>query len=113
VRMLLDSGHTVRALARTGGSDSRVRATGAEPIEASLFDPATLRAAVKGCDAILHLATRIPPPKNASRREAWRENDRIRSEGTRNLVDVALEAGVSTFIYPGIVFVYPDGGASW
>jgi nucleoside-diphosphate-sugar epimerase len=34
-------------------------------------------------------------------------------EGTRNLVDAALEAGVSTFIYPGIVFVYRDGGAQW
>jgi len=66
-----------------------------------------------GRDAVLHLATHIPPAKDATRPGAWRENDRIRMEGTRSLVDAALECGVPTFIYPGIVFVYPDGGANW
>jgi len=113
VRLLLDSGHTVRALARNPANDSHLRAAGAEPVQGDLFDPSTLRTAVKGCHAILHLATRIPPANDASRRDAWRENDRIRIEGTRNLVDAALESGVATFIYPGIVYVYPDGGSNW
>jgi nucleoside-diphosphate-sugar epimerase len=51
--------------------------------------------------------------KDATKPGAWRENDRIRIEGTRNLVDVAIEAGVFTFIYPSIVFFYPDRGANW
>ena len=111
--MLLDSGHNVRALTRSIGNESRLRAIGAEPVQASLFDSSSLRAGVTGCDAILHLATRIPPLGEATKPGAWRENDRIRVEGTRNLVDVALESGVSTFIYPGIVFFYPDRGADW
>ena len=112
-RLLLDCGHKVRALARNAGNASRLRESGVEPFEASLFDPSSLRAAVKGYDAILHLATRIPPPEEAARREAWRENDRIRTVGTRNLVDAAMAAGVSTFVYPGIAFVYPDRGSEW
>jgi nucleoside-diphosphate-sugar epimerase len=113
VRLLLDSGHSVRALARSADNDSRLRAAGAEPIRASLFDPSTLQTAVNGCDAVLHLATRIPRRDESGRRAAWQENDRIRTEGTRNLVDAAIESGVSTFIYPGIVFIYPDRGANW
>jgi 2-alkyl-3-oxoalkanoate reductase len=112
-RLLVDGGHNVRALARNSRSESRLRETGARPVPASLFDPSSLRPAMKRCEAVLHLATRIPPPKQARRREAWLENDRIRTEGTRNLVDVALESGVSTFVYPGIVFFYPDRGAYW
>ncbi|HEY2384578.1 MAG TPA: NAD(P)-dependent oxidoreductase [Terriglobia bacterium] len=113
VRLLLDGGHHVRALARNSDSHSRLRAAGAEPVQASLFDPSTLRVVLQGCDAILHLATRIPPPKDASRRDAWRENDKIRAEGTRNLVNIALESEVATLIYPSVVFVYLDGGAQW
>jgi nucleoside-diphosphate-sugar epimerase len=47
------------------------------------------------------------------RRGAWRENDRIRAEGTRLLVDEALAAGVKTFIYPSLCLFYPDRGAEW
>jgi nucleoside-diphosphate-sugar epimerase len=113
MRFLVEGGHNVRALARNSANESHLRDAGAEPVRASLFDLPSLRTSVKDCDTILHLATRIPPPREAGRREAWRDNDRIRIEGTRNLVDVALEARVSTFLYPGIVFVYPDGGADW
>jgi nucleoside-diphosphate-sugar epimerase len=112
-RLLVDSGHTVRALARNSNSETRLRDAGVQPLRVSLFDPPSLRTAVRDCDAILHLATRIPAPADAPRREAWKENDRIRAEGTRNLVDAALEARVSTLLYPGIVFVYPDRGAAW
>ena len=112
-RLTIDSGHSVRALARNAANESRIRDAGAEPVRGDLFDAAFLRTAVKDCDAILHLATHIPPPADAVRRSAWRENDRIRAEGTRNLVDVALELNVSTLVYPGIVFVYPDRGSTW
>src|SRR5262249_48258283 len=90
-RLLVDSGHSVRALARNSTSDLRLRDAGVQPVRASLFDLSSLRTALRDCDAILHLATRIPAPADAPRREAWKENDRIRAEGTRNLVDAALE----------------------
>src|SRR5207302_967485 len=112
-RLFVESGHKVRALARNSENERRLRGSGADPVRASLFDLPSLRAAVEGCDVILHLATRIPPSSKAGRREAWRDNDRIRTVGTRNLVDAALEARVPTFLYPGIVFIYPDGGDDW
>src|SRR5438552_667346 len=95
-RMLIDIGHHVRALARNSSNHSRLREIGAEPVSASLFDMPSLRQAVGDSEAILHLATHIPPSKQARRRDAWRENDRIRIEGTRNLVDAALAGDVST-----------------
>jgi nucleoside-diphosphate-sugar epimerase len=111
--MLVDTGHAVRALARSSSNDARLREIGAEPVRSDLFDPRSLRDVLGDSDAILHLATHIPPASKARNRRAWQENDRIRIEGTRNLVNLALDSGISTFIYPGIVFVYPDAGDRW
>jgi len=113
VPMLLDTGHRVRAMSRNSANQARLREMGAEPVRSNLFDKSALRHAIENSGAILHLATHIPDVRDARRREAWAENDRIRDEGTRNLVDAALEFGVSTFVYPGVVFVYPDARDQW
>src|SRR5919107_3263882 len=110
VPRLLASGFTVRALSRGEANDATIRALGAEPVRANLFDPSSLREAVAGADAVLHLATRIPPSSDMRHRSAWVENDRIRAEGTKNLVDAALQVGVRAFVYPSFGFVYPDSG---
>ncbi len=113
VARLREAGHTVRALARSAAAAAALRAAGAEPVPASLFDPRALAVAVRGADAVLHLATRIAPASAARRRDAWRENDRIRAEGTRTLVDAALAADVGVLVYPSFAPVYADGGARW
>ena len=113
VPQLLASGHAVRALSRSEGNDAAIRALGAEPVRGDLFDPDSLRQAVAGAYAIFHLATRIPPSSDLRRRSAWVENDRIRAEGTKNLVDVALATGAQVFVYPSFAFVYPDRGDAW
>src|SRR5262245_17324416 len=112
-RLLLESGHKVWASSRSSDNESRLRALGAEPVRASMFDRPSLRPILANCNAILHLATHVPPANKSGGREAWEENDRIRTEGTRNLVEVALETNVSTFIYPSIAFLYADGGSNW
>lgn len=71
--------------------------------EPSLFaahtsDPESLQAAVAGAEAILHLATRIPPTSDARQRAAWSENDRVRAEGTQSLVDAGIASGIDSFI---------------
>lgn len=113
VRLLTAEGHTVRALSRSDSNDALLARLGAHPVRGDLFDAASLRAAVAGSDTVLHLATRVPPRSRAASHDAWAENNRIRSEGTPNLVEAALAAGATTFLYPGICFIYPDSGDAW
>jgi nucleoside-diphosphate-sugar epimerase len=113
VRELVANGHQVRGLARSEANFACLRDLGAEPVGCDLFDPPSLVGAVRGCEAIAHLATKIPPTAQLGRRSAWRETDHIRREGTSNLVDVALAVGVGSLVYPSICFLYPDIGAGW
>jgi nucleoside-diphosphate-sugar epimerase len=113
VRMLREQGHAVRALARSASNRELLLKLGAEPVRADLFHPDSLWPVLAGVDGVLHLATRIPPRTQATRRSSWEENGRIRIEGTRNLVDAALRAGVGSFLYPSVCFVYPDSGDRW
>ena len=110
VRQLLDAGHTVRALARNDASAHQINALGATPVPGTVTDA---RHAMTNADAVLHLATKIAPFSKAWRRSAWRENDHIRRDGTRHLVDVALATGVSRFVYPSLAPVYADGSDRW
>ena len=81
-----------------------VRAPGRADLD--LFAPDAIAAAVDGTDAIMHLATRIPVGRMDDR-EAWRDNDRLRSEASRLLVDAALAAGTTTYVQPTVPFLYP------
>ena len=113
VRQLVAAGFEVRGLARSSANVSQLRDLGAEPVRADLFDTAQMERALRGCKRVLHLATKIPPVREAIRKVAWAENDRIRTRGTRVLVDSALAAGVTAFIYPSVCLTYPDQGAAW
>jgi nucleoside-diphosphate-sugar epimerase len=113
VQKLVANGKKVHALARSDDNVQLLRSLGAVPVRADLFDRGSLEKAIDGSEAILHLATKIPPFKDATKPAAWDENDRIRTEGTRLLVDVALAKGVKSFIYPSITFLYPNRGESW
>jgi nucleoside-diphosphate-sugar epimerase len=114
VPRLVAEGHDVSALSRSEVNRKLLQGFGVEPIQANLFEEESLQHALARCEAILHLATKIPPTTQMGRRSAWYENDRIRSVGTRTLVEAALAAGsVQTFIYPSFAFVYPDNGDRW
>ncbi|HET8759359.1 MAG TPA: NAD-dependent epimerase/dehydratase family protein [Solirubrobacteraceae bacterium] len=77
-----------------------------------LFDPLAVAGAIRDADpdAVLHLATRILPLDQLTDPEAWYENDRLRIEATRLLVDASLAARVRVFVMPTVAFVYPPGG---
>jgi nucleoside-diphosphate-sugar epimerase len=111
--MLREEGHAVRALARSPSNEELLRRLGAEPVRGDLFDRASMLAAVAGAEAVLHLATKVPPRSQATRPAAWDENQRIRAEGTPILVDAALAAGAAAFLYPSLAFVYRDYGDAW
>jgi nucleoside-diphosphate-sugar epimerase len=81
--------------------------------ELDLFDPSAVADAVHDVDGVLHLATRIRSLEQVSDRDAWRENDRLRADASRILVDAAIAARAAVYVQPTVTFVYaPDGPAS-
>jgi nucleoside-diphosphate-sugar epimerase len=81
--------------------------------ELDLFDPAAVGDAVRDVDGVLHLATRIRTLDQVSNPDAWLENDRLRADASRILVDAAIAAGAEVYVQPTVTFVYaPNGPAS-
>ena len=113
VPLLVDEGHEVRALARSDDKAAQLGAQGAQPARVSLFDASELKDAFAGMDAVLNLATSIPPVSKAASKRSWDDNERIRREGSTNVVDAALAAGVGRLVQESITFTYPDCGAEW
>jgi nucleoside-diphosphate-sugar epimerase len=110
---LIDARHEVRAIARREEAAQELRAAGVEPVTVDLFDPEAIKAAVGGVDAIAHLATNVPPFPQLLRSKAWATHNRIRTEGTRNLVDAAKAHGIDRIVKESITFMYADGGDAW
>jgi nucleoside-diphosphate-sugar epimerase len=113
VKGLVASGHEVRGSARGEEKSALLRSLGAAPVNAKLFDAASVRETVAGCDAVVHLATKIPSLMRMRWKGAWKENDRLRREATRNLVDAALVAKTQVFVQESITFLYANGGDNW
>ena len=113
VALLLAEGHDVTAVARSEEKAAALERAGARPAQVSLFDPDALRVAMAGAEAVINLATSIPVGARAALPTSWREDSRIRTEGSRNLVDAALAVGAGRFVQEGISFVYADGGGEW
>jgi nucleoside-diphosphate-sugar epimerase len=113
VALLVQAGHVVTGIARREEAVRSLAAVGATPVAVDLFDPSAVAAAVAGHDAVLNLATHIPASTRAWRRQAWRENDRLRSVASRHLVDAALATGAGRYVQESVVFAYPDGGEGW
>lgn len=113
VPRLVAADHEVVAVARTPERADRLRSTGAVPVTVDLFDPAAVRAAMEGCEAVVHMATSIPPLSQAWRGSAWATNDRLRREGTRILADAAVAVGATVMVKETVCFFYPDAGSAW
>ncbi len=113
VPLLAQQGHEVRALVRSverAASFAQI----AEIRQADLLTPdiaARLPALLKDCDAVLHIATAIP--RDASATGAWDTNTRLRTDGTRALLDATLAVGAKRYVQQSIVMAYPDSGDRW
>lgn len=80
----------VRALVRDAGRATRLKAWGIELVEGDVTDANSLRAACAGVDAVIHQVAII--------KGAPADFERVMSEGTRNLVSAAQNAGVRRFV---------------
>jgi nucleoside-diphosphate-sugar epimerase len=99
-------GCALRPLAEAAGHE--LATPGREDLD--LFDPSAVADAVADVDGVLHLATRIRPVEQISEPDAWRENDRLRADASRILVDAAIAAGAALYVQPTVAFVYPPDG---
>jgi NADH dehydrogenase len=80
----------VRALVRDRARASSLAAWGAELVEGDVTDPESLRRAVEGCDAVVHLVAIIVGRPG--------DFERVMNQGTRDLVAAAEGAGVRRFV---------------
>jgi dihydroflavonol-4-reductase len=103
-RVLIERGHNVRALVRSG---SRVDGLKVETVTGDLRDPASLERAVAGCGLLFHVAADYRLwAKDPT--ELYRSN----VDGTRNLLRAAQNAGVERVVYTSTVgcIGVPHGG---
>ena len=112
--LLLNAGHHVTAVSRSARNRLALERLGATPVEASLFDVAELTRAMAGHDAVINLATHVPSSARAMMlRWAWRENDRIRRDGSAAIASAAAAAGVTRLVQESFAPMYPDHGDDW
>jgi nucleoside-diphosphate-sugar epimerase len=101
VPQLAGRGHEVIASSRSAGKAGQLRALGAEPIALDVLDPAAVRAAVAAArpGAIVYQATALAGAGFArSLDRTFAPTNRLRTDGTDNLLAVAQEAGVHRFV---------------
>jgi nucleoside-diphosphate-sugar epimerase len=112
LRLLVADGHEVTGMTRSPGRAQALRAAGAQAVVADALDADAVTGAVGAArpEAIVHQATAIPQrldPRKIVRDFAL--TDRLRTEGTRNLVAAAQQAGVSRIVAQSIAFAYAPG----
>jgi uncharacterized protein YbjT (DUF2867 family) len=110
VQRLVDDGHVVRVLEHTAGSSATLPSQ--EAVEGSMTDPASLRRAVDGQEAVVHLVGIL-----SGKPEEFRN---VMEEGTRDLLEAARDAGVQRFVLMSALGVteetkdlVPYYGAKW
>ena len=111
VPLLVAAGHEVVGMTRSPEKLERLGELGAEPVLCDVFDAAALAAAVAEAapDLVMHQLTDLPD--HVDEIPAFRErNNRMRTDGTHNLIAAARTAGVSRLIAQSISWSPPGGG---
>jgi 2-alkyl-3-oxoalkanoate reductase len=112
VPQLVEAGHEVAGTTRSAQAAARIGAVGAEPVIVDALDAHATRTAVAEArpEVIVHELTALPDRFNPRDKHIYDASNRIRTEGTRNLIAAAHEAGVRRFVCQSIAFAYAPGG---
>lgn len=114
VPFLVEAGHHVTGMTRSPDMAPSLSDAGAAPVVCDVFDVSTLTAVVGKAnpDLVMHQLTDLPDDL-ADIDEHFAAHNRIRREGTRNLVAAARAAGAKRFLAQSVAFEIPgDGGAA-
>jgi len=101
VAQLRDDGHQVTGSCRSPGKTARLRAAGADPVVLDALDARAVREAVAAAvpEAIIYQATALAGAGfSRSLDRSFAPTNRLRAEGTDNVVAAARAAGVSRLI---------------
>ena len=111
IPLLVRDGHEVAGMTRSPGKTAALRELGAEPVVCDVFDAGALAKAVTafGPELVMHQLTDLPDQAEQISEFAAR-NNRIRTEGTRNLLAAAAQAGATRFLAQSIAWIPPAGG---
>jgi nucleoside-diphosphate-sugar epimerase len=103
--LMLVDGHVVAAMTRTRAKLEGLQAAGVTPVLCDVFDREALCAAVEDFrpDIVVHQVTDLPD-RLENLDEFLPRNNRVRSEGTRNLLAAAEAASSSAFLAQSIAW---------
>ena len=112
VPQLLEAGHEVTAMTRSVLRAAQLEAVGAAPVVCDVFDADGVRAAMADAspEAVIHQLTALPARLDWGNPNLFDENNRVRTEGTRILVDAALATGAGRVVAQSIAFAYAPTG---
>lgn len=115
VPLLVEDGHDVVGMSRSGERAESLREYGARGVVADVFDSGRLREllAAEKPEIVIHELTDIPRALEPGHTiEQFAANRRMRIEGTRNLVEAARAAGARRLVAQSYAHVYAPQG-SW
>jgi nucleoside-diphosphate-sugar epimerase len=112
VAQLVDAGHRVTGTTRSPEKAAALRGMGAEPAVCDALNAADLREAVLRTEpeVIVHQLTALPQSYDP-RKIDYGPTNRLKREGTRNLIEAGLAAGARRLISQSIAFLYAPEGA--
>ena len=112
VRKLVAAGHEVTGMTRSEARAEEVRAAGARAAVVDVFDADALRSTVTEARAevLVHQLTALPERMDFRKKDLYTATNRLRTEGTRNLLDAARAAGARRFVSQSIAFAYRNDG---
>lgn len=113
VHLLVARGDAVAGMTRSVENTGMLRDLGAEPVVCDVYDADALTSAVSAFepDLVMHQLTDLPDDMKRLALYVKR-NNRIRTEGTRNLVAAARTAGAKRMLAQSIAFKPPGVGRS-
>ncbi len=100
VEKLRARGQPVRVLVRPGADRSWLQTQAVEFTAGDITDPASLPAACQGVDVVYHSAAKVGDWG------PWEDFQRITIDGTRNLLEAAIGAGVRRFVHISSISAY-------
>src|SRR6478609_3672761 len=111
VPQLVAAGHEVTGTTRSAQRAELIQATGARPVMCDALNANALRDAVLEAapEIIVHELTALPKRLDARDKRVYEATDRLRRDGTANLLTAARAAGVRRFICQSIAFAYAPG----